>query len=921
MRTMRLLMVTVALGMFSSAVRAEEAYHVVRVWPERPQGWHFYQPFGIDVDQLGNVYVGDSGNYLIKKFDSEGRFITQWGSPGQEEGQFDTIRFVKVGRSGTVYVVDENARPVTHSRIQKFTPYGQFIGLFERTAPDVNKADLSIDVAEDDQGNIFVLAVDYSKNERRVRRTAVEKYSPDGEFIAQWSMDAGSGDRQLQIPMSIAIDVKGNFYIIEQSNHRVQKFDPSGKFLTKWGTRGPREGQFYYPYSIAIDKSGDVYVVDRLNVQKFTSEGDFLARWETKGRGRGIALDSHTNIYVACKHTILKLDNTGNMISEWGRVGAGNSRFVQPDSIATAPSGHVIVAALGELNLGGIVQKFTGEGQLVSRWGGWTDSEASSLATDASGNVYAGCGDANEVQKFNPQGRLIGRWGSSGVGDGQFQDSSSVAVGPSNNVYVADTDRVQIFTSDGRFLAKWGTKGTGDGQFSDPFFIAVDHSGNVWVGDQLSGETHRMQKFDAEGNFLAKWTRKIARPMGTNDIDIGVVAVGIGVVAVDSAGNSYYAFENRVEKYDPEGNLVRDYGQEEFPKDAIGPAWGVSVDQAGCLYVTGPADPNATYLATSGSIRKFDPDGRFVLRWTAENTGQEGKYPNGPITVDRAGNIFAVSWVGVSIQKLSAEGRRVAEAQLAAPRGGGFSYLGGVAVDGSGKVYAVNSLNVDWEWGVASIKLFDPNGQYLTMWEVPEAAKERFKYPVQIAVDGSGNVYVTDQNTHCVHKLDAQGRYIKSWGEKGTADGQFDMPEGIAVDGAGHVYVCDRQNSRIQKFDSDGKFLAKWGKEGSGDGEFHFPAAVAVDKEGNVFVADSDNHRVQKFTAEGRFLTKWGEFGEAPGQFNVPLGIAVDRDGNVYVSDSHNRRIQKFAPVSSPWRIALTVRGSRLPRRPPAGSQ
>ena len=301
-----------------SSIAASQEYYVSVIWPELPQGWHFFQPFGIAVDKSGNVYVGDSGNYLIKKFDSEGRLLTQWGSPGEGNGQFDTIRYVRVGVSGTVYVVDEDTFTDTISRIQKFTPYGQFIGLFERTAPGVEKTNLSLDVAEDEQGNIFVLAVDYNEEERLISYAVVEKYSASGEFIEEWSLEAGTGDGQLQTPMAIAVDAKGNFYIIEYRNHRVQKFDTSGKFLTKWGTQGREEGQFLYPFNIAIDKSGNVYTVDRYSVQKFTPEGEFLARWDTKGDSYGIALDSNMNIYVTRRFTILKLDNEGNMISEWG---------------------------------------------------------------------------------------------------------------------------------------------------------------------------------------------------------------------------------------------------------------------------------------------------------------------------------------------------------------------------------------------------------------------------------------------------------------------------------------------------------------------------------------------------------------------------------------------------------------------------
>jgi DNA-binding beta-propeller fold protein YncE len=300
-------------------------------------------------------------------------------------------------------------------------------------------------------------------------------------------------------------------------------------------------------------------------------------------------------------------------------------------------------------------------------------------------------------------------------------------------------------------------------------------------------------------------------------------------------------------------------------------------------------------INASGCIRKYDVDGKLDGTWIAEDAEA---LPNGPITVDRAGNVY-VSYVGgMPIWKLSRDGKPVVKFQMAAPPGGGFTILGGVAVDSSGSVYAVDSVDVDWGFFIPSIKKFDSSGQFITMWGVPEKAEGKFKYPAFITVDGSGHAYVTDQSSHCIHKLDAQGAYLKSWGGKGTGDSQFDTPEGIAVDRSGNIYVCDRQNCRIQKFDSDGKFLAKWGKEGSRDGEFHFPAAVAVDSTGHVYVADSNNHRVQKFTAEGRFLTKWGDFGEAPGQFNVPLGIAVDGEGNVYVSDSHNHRIQKFAPAS-----------------------
>ena len=890
MSAKRLTIALLVFGVFSSSITAEEAYRLAKIWPEAPQGWHFYRPRGVAVDQSGNVYIGDAGNYKVKRFDSEGRFIAQWGSPGQGDGQFNTIYIVKVDSSGTVYVLDIDDTD-THSRIQKFTPYGQFIGTLERKTPDSDKIKLAVEMATDDEGNVFVLAIDYRPEQKLTYGVRIEKYSKDGELISQWETERGDGDGEFKHPAAIDVDREGNIYIVDGGNYRVQKLDSNGKFITKWGAQGDGEGLFRSPRGIAVDEEGSIYVLGWY-VQKFTPEGEFIARWKTKGRVPSkIAVDSHFNTYVTYKssHKAVKFDAGGNVISEWASAGTGDGRLKTPRSIALDSSSNALVADAGNNR----IQRFDTEGNFLSNWAGeslWIG--VAGLATDAFGNLYVACFGSDEVQKYNTDGKLISRWGSKGSGDGQFNFPSAIAVGPLGNVYVAEVDnnRIQKFSSDGKFLMKCGTEGTGDGQFNSPFFIAVDGSDNVWVGDQLSGGTHRMQKFDSDGKFLRKWTkRRITTPIRNNLY---------APMAVDSSGNSHYPLEGRINKYDTNGDLISDYGQEEFIEGEFGAARGMCIDEAGYLYLTGSADPCGVHISR-GSIRKFDGDGKLVNAWIGENTEGKESLPNGPITVDGTGNIYVSPILGTSILKLSPDGKPVSQFQIEPSSKGHFSFLGGVAVDSTGEVYAVESADVDWGYGIPSIKIFDSKGKFITMWGVPEAAEGKFKYPAFIAVDGSGNAYVTDQSSHCIHKLDAQGKYLKSWGSKGTGDGQFDTPEGIAVDKSGNVYVCDRQNSRIQKFDSDGKFLEKWGKEGSDDGEFHFPAAVVVDKEGNVFVADSDNNRIQKFSPEGKFLTKWGEFGEQPGQFRVPLGIAVDVSGNVYVSDSHNHRIQKFAPASS----------------------
>jgi tripartite motif-containing protein 71 len=69
----------------------------------------------------------------------------------------------------------------------------------------------------------------------------------------------------------------------------------------------------------------------------------------------------------------------------------------------------------------------------------------------------------------------------------------------------------------------------------------------------------------------------------------------------------------------------------------------------------------------------------------------------------------------------------------------------------------------------------------------------------------------------------------------------------VAVDSSGNVYVSDLHNNRIQKFTSDGTFITKWGTEGSGNGQFRYPWGVALDSSGRVYLADDHNYRIQVF--------------------------------------------------------------------------
>ena len=218
---------------------------------------------------------------------------------------------------------------------------------------------------------------------------------------------------------------------------------------------------------------------------------------------------------------------------------------------------------------------------------------------------------------------------------------------------------------------------------------------------------------------------------------------------------------------------------------------------------------------------------------------------------------------------------------------GQFTIIGGLAVDSSGNVYVTDSYH-------NRIQKFDGEGNFITAWSVKIKADEFTVYPRELAIGPSGYVYVTNANANRIQKFDGEGNFILSWGSKGEGNGQFKTPCGLAVDSSENVYVAEWSNHRIQKFDGEGNFILSWGSKGEGKTQFDEPFAIAIDLSNRVYVSDHGQHCIKKFDGEGNFILSWGSKGEGNGQFKYTNGVATDLDGSVYVCDEKNHRIQKF---------------------------
>ena len=284
----------------------------------------------------------------------------------------------------------------------------------------------------------------------------------------------------------------------------------------------------------------------------------FATKWGTEGTGNGqfkspdgIDADSSGNIYVADFYNdrIQKFNSAGTFITKWGTSGTGNGQFKYPSGVATDSSDHIYVAdGTYEGSGNHRIQKFGSDGTFLLKWGSYGSDDgqfnsSTSVAVDPSDNVYVADRGNNRIQKFSSNGTFLLKWGSIGSGNGHFIQPKGIAVDSSGNVFVADTEnhRIQKFGSDGTFLLKWGSYGSVDGQFKYPRGISVDSSDNVYVTDMYN---HRVQKFSSTGTFLATWGSE-----GSGD---GQFEYPYGVT-VSNSGNVYVADteNNRIQKFTP----------------------------------------------------------------------------------------------------------------------------------------------------------------------------------------------------------------------------------------------------------------------------------------------------------------------------------------------------------------------------------
>ena len=197
------------------------SYEVFMDWAKLPEGWSFHEVSDVAVDSKDRVYVFNRGKHPMIVFDRDGNFLSSWG-----EETFKKAHGVTMGPDDMLYCVDEGDHTV-----KKCTLDGRLlmtIGTPGRPAPFCSGLPFNrpTKVALDPKTAELYVSDGYGN-------ARVHKYSPDGKLLFSWG-EPGTDPGEFNIVHTVCTDREGLVYVADRENHRVQLFDPKGKYLTQW---------------------------------------------------------------------------------------------------------------------------------------------------------------------------------------------------------------------------------------------------------------------------------------------------------------------------------------------------------------------------------------------------------------------------------------------------------------------------------------------------------------------------------------------------------------------------------------------------------------------------------------------------------------------------------------------------------------
>jgi len=622
-----------------------------------------------------------------------------------------------------------------------------------------------------------------------------------------------------------------------------------------------------------------------------------------------VAADPAGNVFFVYQNIVLRLDAVTGILSLAAGNGtpgfsgdngpAASAQLLNPQGLALDSAGNLYIADTSNNRVrkvsNGVITTVAGNGTpgFSGDNGPATSAQLHGpygVALDPAGNLYITDLGNDRIRKVsNGVITTVAGNGTQGLsGDNgpatsaQLITPGGLAADSAGNLYIADYYRIRkvsngVITT----VAGYGTTPgfSGDNgpatsaQLDVPAGLAVDSTGALYIAD-LGNQ--RIRKI-ANGVITTVAGGGSGPGIGDNGPATSAQLAEPAGVAVDSSGNLYIAdaFNYRIRKVSNgviatvAGNGTPGFSGDNAPAASaqLYMPWGVAVDSAGNLYI-GDTMNYRIRKVTNGVIATVAGNG--TLGFSGDNgpaTSTQLDFPTG-VAVDSAGNLYIADTDNHRIRKVS-------NGVIATVAGNGKSFFSG------------------------------DNGP---------ATSAELNYPIGVAVDSSGNLYIADSQNNRIRKVSngvittVAGGGSSGLGDNGPAtSAQLIDPRSVALDAPGNLYIADYANQRIRKV-SNGVITTVAGNGTPGfagdngpatSAQLDYPAGVALDSAGNIYITDEGN-RIRKVmngvittVAGNGTIGLSGDGGPATNaQLNYSFGVAVDSAGNIYIADTRNNRIR-----------------------------
>lgn len=599
----------------------------------------------------------------------------------------------------------------------------------------------------------------------QLRLQSMSLNQADPDIVVQWQQQWGYYSDVL--PPGIAVDSDGSVYVADNGNYRVRKISATGIITTVAGNGTPGfsgdggpaiSAQLSPVFGLAVDLAGNLLIAD---------------------------FDANRIRRVAADGSIATVAGTGDCGFAGDGGPAAAAQFCAPTGIAADRAGNLFVIDTTNNHR---IRRISPDGSIATVAG---TVNATSVAIDPAGNLYVNEAETDGwniwqvAKKISPSGTI-----------------TTVAGLPcSNQIYMQPPCGADGTTATRTF-------------FGGPLGLAVDSTGNLLVADGGDGSRQRISRVAADGSIVTVVGSCGGLPM-LDSPDCQMPLLGDGGpaisaylavpsgVAVDPVGNLFIADypNDRIRKVSPDGIITTLAGNGTFGSGGDGgPAasaqmapYRLTLDGAGNLFL---------FDVPNRSIRKISPDG---IIGTVTVVGGNDDF----VTADRVGDLFIPDPPNTSqaIAEVSPDGtiRRVISAQLARPSG--------VAVDEAGNLFIADSQD-------HRIRKVTPDGIIATVagnsplpgpggfsGDGGPAVNAQLNYPIDVAVDRAGNLYIADYSNNRIRRVSPDGIISTIAGNDTqgySGDGgpatraSLWWPRALTVDGAGNIYVADSGNDAIR---------------------------------------------------------------------------------------------------------------------------